>query len=70
MGGGEGRVPFKSGDITVVEILKKAGYVTGITGKWELGEPGTTGLPNDQGFHEWFGYLNQHRAYSHYVNYI
>jgi arylsulfatase A-like enzyme len=70
LGGGEGRVPLRNEDITLSEILKKAGYVTGITGKWGLGEPGTTGLPNDQGFDEWFGYLNQRRAHSHYVDYI
>ncbi len=70
LGGGEGRVPLQREDTTVAEVLKKAGYVTGITGKWGLGEPGTTGLPNDQGFDEWFGYLNQRRAHSHYVDYI
>lgn len=70
LGGGEGRVPLKSEDVTIAEVFKKAGYVTGMTGKWGLGEPETTGLPNDQGFDEWFGYLNQRRAHSHYVDYI
>lgn len=70
LGGGDGRVPLRSEDITVAEILKKAGYITGITGKWGLGEPGTTGLPNDQGFDEWFGYLNQRRAHNHYADYV
>ncbi len=70
LGGGEGRVPLKSEDITIAEVLKKAGYVTGMTGKWGLGEPGTTGLPNDKGFDEWFGYLNQRRAHNHYGDYV
>jgi arylsulfatase A-like enzyme len=70
LGGGEGRVPIKSEDVTIAEILKEAGYVTGMTGKWGLGEPGTSGLPNDQGFDEWFGYLNQRRAHNHYADYI
>lgn len=70
LGGGEGRVPIKSDDITIAEVLKRAGYVTGMTGKWGLGEPGTTGLPNDNGFDEWFGYLNQRRAHNHYADYI
>lgn len=70
LGGRKGRIPLKREDTTVAEVLKKAGYVTGIAGKWGLGEPGTTGLPNDQGFDEWFGYLNQRRAHSHYVDYI
>ena len=47
---------------TVAEVLKKAGYTTGLIGKWGLGEPGTTGVPNSQGFDYFFGYLNQHHA--------
>lgn len=70
LGGGDGRVPLKAEDVTVAEVLKDAGYVTGITGKWGLGEPGTTGHPNDQGFDEWFGFLNQRRAHDHYNDYI
>jgi arylsulfatase A-like enzyme len=70
LGGGEGRVPLKSEDETIAEVLKKAGYKTGMTGKWGLGEPETTGLPNNQGFDEWFGYLNQRRAHNHFADYI
>ena len=29
--------------------LQKAGYKTGIFGKWGLGAPGTEGAPNEQG---------------------
>jgi len=35
-----------------------------------MGEPATTGLPTDQGFDEWFGYLNQRRAHNHYADFI
>lgn len=70
LGGGKGRVPLNAEDVTVAEVLKKLGYVTGITGKWGLGEPGTTGLPNDQGFDEWFGYLNQRRAHTYYPTFV
>lgn len=70
LAGGEGRIPLNAGDLTVAEVMKEAGYVTGMTGKWGLGEPGTSGLPNDQGFDEWFGYLNQRRAHSYYVPYL
>lgn len=70
LGGGEGRIPLLASDHTVAEMLHDAGYVTGMTGKWGLGEPGTTGLPNDQGFDEWLGYLNQRRAHSYYVPYL
>jgi arylsulfatase A-like enzyme len=64
------RMPLEPEDVTVAEVLKQAGYVTGITGKWGLGEPGTTGVPNRQGFDEWFGYLNQRHAHSYYPSYL
>ena len=68
--GPQKRVPLEPEDITVAEVLKRAGYVTGITGKWGLGEPDTTGVPNRQGFDEWFGYLNQRNAHSYYPPYL
>ncbi|MHC4621571.1 MAG: sulfatase-like hydrolase/transferase, partial [Planctomycetota bacterium] len=57
-------------DITIAEVLKQAGYATGITGKWGLGDPGTTGVPTRQGFDEWFGYLNQNHAVFYYSDYL
>lgn len=70
LAGNEGRVPLYAEDVTVAEVLKTAGYTTGITGKWGLGEPNTSGHPNDQGFDEWFGYLNQRRAHSYYPDFL
>ena len=64
------RVPLRPEDVTVAEVLQSAGYTTGITGKWGLGEPGTTGTPNRKGFHEWFGFLNQARAHEYYPDYL
>ncbi len=66
----QGRVPLEPEDTTVAEVLKDAGYATGITGKWGLGEPDTTGVPNRKGFEEWFGYLNQRNAHSYYPPYL
>jgi len=68
--GEQKRVPLLPEDVTVAEVLKGAGYATGITGKWGLGEPGTSGVPNRQGFDEWLGYLNQRQAHSYYPEYI
>ncbi|HIE53331.1 MAG TPA: N-acetylgalactosamine-6-sulfatase [Armatimonadetes bacterium] len=68
--GNSPRVPLRPEDVTVAEVLKRAGYVTGIIGKWGLGEPDTTGIPNRQGFDEWFGYLNQRRAHNYYPEYL
>lgn len=63
---GNRRVPLESNDVTVAEVLKDVGYRTGIFGKWGLGEPNTPGLPNLQGFDEFFGYLNQQHAHTYY----
>jgi arylsulfatase A-like enzyme len=64
------RVPLLTEDTTVAEVLKSVGYATGITGKWGLGEPGTTGVPNRQGFDEWFGFLNQDHAVDYYTDHL
>jgi len=69
-GSPERRVPLELQDITVAEVLKQAGYATAITGKWGLGEPNNNGIPNKQGFDEWFGYLNQRRAHTYYPPYL
>ncbi|MDT5271489.1 MAG: hypothetical protein QOH49_3675 [Acidobacteriota bacterium] len=64
------RVSLKPEDVTVAEVLKGAGYSTGIVGKWGLGEPGTTGVPGLQGFDYFFGYLNQNHAHDYYPEYL
>lgn len=70
MSGDGHRIPLKEKDVTIAEVLKSAGYVTGITGKWGLGENGTAGIPNLQGFDEWYGYLNQNHAVFYYTDYL
>ncbi len=68
--GVSGRVPLRPDDVTVAEVLKQAGYRTGIFGKWGLGEAGTLGIPNAQGFDEWFGFLNQDHALEYYPSHL
>jgi len=70
LAGIDGRVPLKAEDITIAEILQKAGYKTVMVGKWGLGEPNTAGEPNKQGFDEFYGFLNQRRAHSYYPEFI
>jgi len=65
-----GRLPLRPEDVTVAELLKRAGYTTGIIGKWGLGEAETTGIPNRQGFDYWYGYLNQRHAHNYYPDYL
>ena len=67
---GNGLVPLRPDDVTVAEVLKKAGYATGIVGKWGLGEAGSTGIPNRQGFDYWFGYLSQVHAHNYYPEFL
>ena len=64
------RVPLRPEDTTVAQVLREAGYTTGIIGKWGLGEPDTTGIPNKKGFDYWFGYLNQSHAHGYYPDYL
>jgi arylsulfatase A len=66
-GGGSALLPE---DVTVAEVLKKAGYATGIFGKWGLGDEGSDGVPNRQGFDEFFGYLNQVHAHFYYTHFL
>lgn len=57
-------------DITLAEVLKQAGYKTGGIGKWALGNPGTWGMPNCQGFDYWYGHLDQNHAHFYYPDYL
>jgi arylsulfatase A-like enzyme len=63
-------VPLELGDVTVAEVMKRAGYVTGCFGKWGLGDAGTTGSPMRQGFDEFFGYLHQTHAHNYWPEYL
>jgi len=69
-GEGQRRLSLRAEDRTVAQVLKQAGYATGITGKWGLAEPDTAGVPNRKGFDEWFGYLNQNHAAYYYTPYL
>ncbi|MBO0727275.1 MAG: sulfatase-like hydrolase/transferase, partial [Blastocatellia bacterium] len=76
---GNARYPMAPEDVTVAEVLKSAtgatgatggGYRTALIGKWGLGEAGTTGVPNRQGFDYFFGYLNQRHAHNYYPTFL
>ncbi|HSH16514.1 MAG TPA: arylsulfatase, partial [Verrucomicrobiae bacterium] len=63
-------VPLQDQDVTVAEVLKQAGYQTGVIGKWGLGLQNTSGTPHRQGFDEWLGYLDQVHAHDYYPTYL
>ncbi|MGC8830279.1 MAG: sulfatase-like hydrolase/transferase [Verrucomicrobiia bacterium] len=50
---------------TLSQILKNAGYKTGILGVWALGEN-----PLQKGFDQWFGYLTAEEATNNYPPYL
>ncbi|MBT5927423.1 MAG: arylsulfatase [Verrucomicrobia bacterium] len=65
-----GQWPLPDDTVTVAEVLKKAGYKTGLIGKWGLGGPGSSGHPNRQGFDYFFGYLCQRHAHNYYPEFL
>jgi len=66
----EGQAPIPDTALTIAEVLKEQGYVTGAMGKWGLGFPGSEGDPNNQGFDLFFGYNCQRHAHNHYPKYL
>jgi arylsulfatase A-like enzyme len=63
-------LPLRPEDVTVTDILKKAGYRTGLFGKWSLGQLGSTGYPTRKGFDEWFGFFSQTHAHNYYPEHL
>jgi len=67
---GNGEIPLRDEDLTLGEVLRKAGYATGVFGKWGLGTEDTAGLPGKQGFDEHFGYLHHVHAHRQYTDHL
>lgn len=62
----EGQEPMPADTFTVGHLMQRAGYVTGIIGKWGLGFPGSTSAPEKMGFDHFFGYNCQRKAHEYY----
>lgn len=67
---GNSKQNLRPEEVTVAEILQQAGYTTGLFGKWGLGHEGSSGVPTQQGFDAFFGYLDQHHAHNYYPPFL
>ena len=66
----EGQLPIPDSTITIAKVLKKAGYKTALVGKWGLGGPMTTGIPNNQGFDYFYGSLCQRQDHQYFPGHL
>ncbi len=56
IGGGQSNRRLPAEEVTLADILRAAGYATGMVGKWHLGDRKPS-LPNDMGFDSYYGAL-------------
>ncbi|MDF2191435.1 arylsulfatase [Paraflavitalea sp. CAU 1676] len=66
----EGQRPIPDSTLTIAEVLKSAGYTTGMVGKWGLGAPFTSGVPNRQGFDYFYGFICQRQDHTYYTGHL
>ncbi|MDR1371369.1 MAG: arylsulfatase [Dysgonamonadaceae bacterium] len=66
----EGQYPLPANTYNLAKMLKEGGYTTGCFGKWGLGFPGSEGVPENQGFDEFFGFNCQNLAHNYYPHYL
>ena len=66
----EGQYPISATTYTVAEALKKAGYSTGLFGKWGLGSMESSGDPLKHGIDRFYGYNCQRVSHRYYPNHL
>ncbi|WP_429063191.1 arylsulfatase [Chitinophaga sp. W2I13] len=66
----EGQQPIADTVITLMEVLKKAGYTSGIFGKWGLGPVGSEGDPMKQGTDRFYGYNCQRESHRFFPTHL
>jgi arylsulfatase A len=66
----EGQYPLPDSSVTIASVLRDRGYATGAFGKWGLGYPGSTGVPDKQGFDKFYGYNCQTLAHDYYPDHL
>jgi len=61
---------LRATDQTIASVLHRVGYRTALFGKWGLGDEGTASQPDDHGFDQFYGFLNQSHAHNHYPDFL
>jgi arylsulfatase A-like enzyme len=67
---GNAKVDLRPDDLTVPELLQRAGYDTMAAGKWGLGAAGSPGAPTRKGFNAFFGFVDQTHAHNSYPSFL
>ena len=66
----EGQQPMPADTFTMAHLFKKAGYATGLFGKWGLGAPGSASEPHKIGFDRFYGFNCQRMAHHYYPYFL
>ncbi len=66
----EGQYPLPDSAFTMPEMLRTAGYKTGVFGKWGMGYPGSEGDPVHQGVDEFYGYNCQRQSHNFFPDHL
>ena len=61
---------LKDEEVTLAELFKQGGYVTGAVGKWGVGHPPPADDPERNGFDHFYGYINMWHAHNFYPEFL
>ena len=65
-----GQEPYDPAVPILPEIMKAAGYHTGMFGKWAGGYEGSASTPDKRGVDEFYGYICQFQAHLYFPNFL
>jgi len=65
-----GQEPYDTNHVVLPEIMKDAGYRTGMFGKWAGGYEGSASTPDKRGIDDFYGYICQFQAHLYFPNFL